>query len=178
MTDVAASSIKVQQEAIQFNQPVSEASLDSIAGLANYLREIIMPIGSVVASMLTESDFQAQTTNPTPERWVLADGRNVAGSAYEALTGNSTIPDLRAVFLRGKDNGRGLFTNLPLGDFQPDTVKLHHHSYSAYEFGGGPHANATLWGNGGTLFSEDTDNTGDTDGHPKMVTVNFFIRIN
>src|SRR5579864_2679083 len=105
MTDVPSSSSKCQLEAIQFNQPASEASQSQVAALANFAREILLPVGSVVCSMLDEPTFQGQTTNPTPQRWILADGRNVSGSAYQTLTGHANVPDLRGTFLRGKDNG-------------------------------------------------------------------------
>lgn len=59
-------------------------------------------IGAVQSALITESQFQAQFGTG----WVLADGRSVTGSRYATLTGKTTIPDLRGVTLRGKNNGR------------------------------------------------------------------------
>lgn len=76
-------------------------SLDS-----NILRQIkasdLNPVGMIVPSELTEVQFQQE--NGTG--WILADGRNIAGSLYATVTGASTIPDLRGVYLKGKNNGR------------------------------------------------------------------------
>lgn len=60
------------------------------------------PVGAKTYSMLTEAQFQAQNGSG----WVLADGRNVSGSDYHTKTGQTTVPDLRGVHLRGKNNGR------------------------------------------------------------------------
>lgn len=135
MADVPASLVKVTQESILFNNPTSEASMSAIAGLTNALREIILPVGSIVASMLDESTFQAQNTSPSPERWVLADGRDVTGSTYQSLTGDTTIPDLRGNFLRGKNNGRSDGKENPDGDLALGTYTAskfasHNHGYT------------------------------------------------
>lgn len=60
------------------------------------------PVGMVVYADLTEVQFQA--LNGTG--WILADGRNVAGSTYSTVTGNATVSDLRGVTIRSKNNGR------------------------------------------------------------------------
>lgn len=57
----------------------------------------ITPIGSVVHSMLTEVQYQAQNG----AGWVLMDGRSVVGSVYESITGNSVVPDGRGSSVRG-----------------------------------------------------------------------------
>lgn len=59
-------------------------------------------IGAIQSALLTEAQFQAQFGSG----WILADGRSVLGSKYETITGRSSIPDLRGVVLRGKNNGR------------------------------------------------------------------------
>lgn len=133
MSFVAPSESKIVQESIQFNQPVSESSTSAIAALANALREIILPVGSIVDSMLDESTFQSQNTSPSPERWVLADGRNVAGSVYQSLTGSATIPDLRGNFTRAKNNGRSDGKQNPDGDLALGT-------YTASKFASHMHA--------------------------------------
>src|ERR1700761_330867 len=106
MPAVAPNFIPIQQQSIQYNQPVSEAANSAIAGLANGLFFVFFPVGSIVDSLLTEAQFQAQLGNPNPATWILADGRNVAGSTYTDITGNSNIPDFRGLFRRGKNNGR------------------------------------------------------------------------
>jgi len=135
-------------------------------------------IGAVQPAMITEAQFQAQFGTG----WVLADGRSVTGSKYTSITGNTVVPDLRGMILRGKNNGRSDGKENPDGDstlglYQADEFKSHDHtSYRA--IGGG--LTQGLYG-GSSL---DTGNTGNTLGRGgnetrmKNVTVNYFIRIN
>ena len=80
--------------------------------------------------------------------WVLADGRSVTGSAYATITGTTAIPDMRGLFLRGKNNGRTDGNKNPDGDLglgaiQGDQIVSHVHS---------THLNcaAANWPNSGT----------------------------
>jgi hypothetical protein len=205
LSNVAASESFVQQEALQFNQPVSESAASSIAALANAMREICNPIGSIIASMLTEVQFQAQNGGPSPSRWILADGRSVVGSRYASLTGNSNVPDLRGVLLRGKNNGRSGATGNPdgdltLGTYQADQFGSHNHGFSdpghahaltqsqifrQDNYSGGDELGA--WDITGSSFSQGVaSNTtgisfsanGGNETRGRNVTVNYFIRIN
>ena len=57
-----------------------------------------LPVGTVIASMLEFEKFQ----NIAGNTWKPADGRKIsAKSKYATLTGNTTLPDLRGLFLRG-----------------------------------------------------------------------------
>ena len=53
------------------------------------------------------------------DKWCLADGRDVTGSAYAALTGQNNVPDLRGAFLRmaGQNAGRVAWNGGTLGGF-------------------------------------------------------------
>jgi hypothetical protein len=88
-------------------------------------------IGSVQASLLTEAEFQSIFGTG----WVLARGQSVSGSKYASITGVATVPDMRGMFLRGKNNGRsdgnqdsGGERNLRDGTVQVDQVEKHIHS--------------------------------------------------
>lgn len=146
-------------------------------------------VGDVVMSMLDEATFQTQRS----AKWVLMDGRAVTGSDYEAVTGNTNIPDGRGRFPRMKDNGAGVApTEEALGALQSDSFASHNH-------GGGSHThnyfrpNANRAGNpSGTRRVEETGGTSATTGpsttvvqtqggaetRPVNVTLNFFIKIN
>lgn len=114
MTDVAPSFVTPQVEAYQFGNPVSEASAAAIAAVASAFLGVMLPVGSIIASMLYDNgdgthpvNFQGQlaawgATTPT---WVLADGRSVVGSAFQTLTGLTNVPDLRGIMLRGLNYG-------------------------------------------------------------------------
>jgi len=57
-----------------------------------------LPIGTIISSMLEFEKFQ----NIAGNAWKPADGRKIsAKSKYATLTGNTTLPDLRGLFLRG-----------------------------------------------------------------------------
>jgi hypothetical protein len=84
-----------------------------------------LPVGTVVYSMLEEPAFQ-QHVGPD-EKWVLADGRSVAGqnTDYELLTNTTTIPNLLGVFVRGKNHGRQDAFRNPDGDLALGQVTSH-----------------------------------------------------
>lgn len=156
----------------------------------------IIPVGSIVSSMLTEAQFQAETSSG----WVLCDGRSVTGSRYAAITGASTAPDARGLFLRGKNNSRSDGKEDPggeiaLGTYQADRNKDHIHQVRQLtDNGDGGLKNAT--GITVSAFAvsppatvvdttTETDETysfvapeGGTDGRPRHVVINWFIRIN
>jgi hypothetical protein len=193
MTDIAPSFEPIQQESVQFNQPVSESTNSAIGGLANALLQVFFPVGSIVDSMLTTAQFQALIGNPSPAIWVLADGSAVPGSAYATLTGFGNIPDLRGIFTRGKNNGATTPDNnpagdLPLGQYQADTFAGHSHvglfdqatnnqwGQQLYSTGVGLALLATQ--PAGVSSSFYTGNTGGAETSPKYVTINKFIRIN
>lgn len=205
MSDIPSSFSLVQQESVQFNQPVSENSLGSIGALANALRRTMLPVGSVIPSVLTEAQFQSQNTNPTPETWVLADGRDVSGSSYQLVTGQTTIPDMRGVSVRGKNNGRSDGNQNPdgdltLGQFTASRFTNHNHGFNDP---GHVHSMSPDFGNAGTNYNSGNNRQayaitpfgtgqqtasshtninfvgeGGNDTAPSNVTLNYFIRIN
>lgn len=71
--------------------------------VARYTQDNQNPVGMIVASMLTETQFQS--INGT--NWVLAAGQSVAGSLYATTTGSSLAPDLRGRVMAGKDDMGG-----------------------------------------------------------------------
>lgn len=173
MSDVAASTVPVQVESIQTGGPVSESALFGIAGPINYALQNKASVGDIMMSALDQSTFQAQRGTS----WVLCDGRNVTGSTYQSLTGQTNIPDLRGVFPRGKDNGRGINPDgdLAIGAYTADKFAAHHHQYQSPNGGsGGGSASGTT---GQAPFS-DTTTVGANETAPKSCTVNFFIKIN
>lgn len=88
------------------------------------------PIGSIVESLLTQSQFQTAIGNAN---WLLCNGQTCGGSAYATLTGNTTVPDFRATVLRGKNNGRSDGNqnqngDLALGTLTVNQIANHTHS--------------------------------------------------
>ena len=68
-----------------------------------------LPIGTVAPSMLKPSLFAeavGDVDRDTPA-WVFADGRTIAAtSRYSQKSGETVVPDLRGMFLRGLNEGR------------------------------------------------------------------------
>ena len=67
-----------------------------------------------------------------PAGWLEANGAALNGAypALEALVGEN-LPDLRGLFLRGLDNGRGIDPGRQLGSYQMDEVRGHQHGLPA-----------------------------------------------
>jgi hypothetical protein len=149
----------------------------------------LLSIGTILASMLTEPQFQALNG----VGWILMDGRNVVGSAYNVLTGFATVPDARGTVLRGKNNGRADgFQNpsgeLALGTFQNDQYQGHYHQNDSNANGGAEgFAGGGDIGNGWNITTYATTSVTDgVNGAPrtgaetrvKCITINQFIKIN
>lgn len=170
-----------QIESRRFGSAVSEALLAGIQGNLAYLLASVLPIGSAIDSMLTEAQFQGQTSTA----WVLADGRDCTGSAYATLTGNTSVPDLRGVFVRGKNGARSTAVgnsggDKALGTYELDQFASHLHAYTYRIPNGGSGAN--IGGNdddGLDTITNNTNATGTgTETRPRSVTMNKFFRIN
>lgn len=165
----------VASQSIKFDNV--ELSSD-VLGVIDYST---IPVGTIIESMLTEAQIQAQSGAGI----ILADGRDVTGSRYHAITGNTTVPDLRGVFLRGKANGSSRDVERALGNYQEDAFQNHRHiGYNQMLATVRDLVSPTQ---GNSLDNTSTRFSGMVDGvtarissetRPKNVTVNFFIKIN
>lgn len=149
----------------------------------------ILPVGTLVHSMLTEAQFQAETSSG----WILADGRSVTGSRYAAITGATNAPDCQGRFLRARDAAG---TTDPDGTVALGTQKAsqnlsHEHqlrSTSVTSAGVGVDypvitinsAQATDPGSSTNLPATEMPvvAAGASDARPLNIIVNVFIRIN
>lgn len=139
-----------------------------------------LPIGSVIQSMLTLSQFQSQAGSG----WVLSDGSSCSGTSYGAITGFSNLPDMRGRFLRGKSHGSGNNPDgdLSLGAYSSDKLGSHSHDLiqrttASLSLNG----NATAYWtpqSGGSSTGGIVVSSGSNETAPKSITVNIFIRIN
>jgi hypothetical protein len=167
----------------------------SINGAGNFVQG---SIGDIKSAHMTESQFIA-VNGPG---WILADGRNVAGSAWATLQGATTIPDARGQVLRGKNNGRSDGAQNPDGDsalgaYQSDTYASHKHGITlSHEVNGGKDASG--WpatdASGPVIFHDEFQpsgassqtngagtplhNSGGNETRMKNITVNHFIKVN
>lgn len=89
-----------------------------------------------------------------PQGWLFCDGSMCDAAKYPSLYkiigqnygggegGKFALPDLRGVFIRGFDAGKGLDIGRVFGSFQDDENKAHKHKLSLDEVG--PHAHSRL----------------------------------
>lgn len=185
MTDITSSFEKIQTEEVAYRSAVSEATLTKIGGAINGLIDGgTSKVGDIMASILTEAQFQAQRTTA----WVLMDGRDVTGSDYETLTGFSAIPDARGEFLRGLDNGRGVDSGRTMGSSQGQSFGSHSHECLGVRHTDTLNNTLTGLGSGGNSLYYNasvpapdkvfTNAQGGSETRPRNVAVNYFIKIN
>jgi microcystin-dependent protein len=165
----------------------------------------VWQVGSIQQSMLTETQW-ATLLGPTEgAKWVLADGRNCAGTKYAQITGKTNLPDLRGAFLRsaGQNNNKSTKWNggdvgqwfedstaLPKTAFTTSNPGNHDHGGMAglnviCQDIGGHDLNPNAGGNreGIRNFQAAGGHThtiggGDAQTAPVHVAVNVFIKIN
>ena len=163
-------------------QPASASTGGELSTVAASL-----PLGTVISSMLTLAQFQAQIGG----QWVMADGSSCTGTAYATLTGFTVLPDARGMILRGKNNTRADGNQNPTGDvalgtFQDHGVVDHVHNIPTTNVngaGGGYISDSVRYG-AGPVVSGIGNNISSPAGAAQVetrmrnITVNHFIRIN
>lgn len=91
MSDLSTSRNLIQVESVQYQAPVSESSLSSIGAATNYCLTKLVPIGTIIQSNLTQSQINSEFG---AGYWLLCNGQLCAGTDYQILTGNFTVPNL------------------------------------------------------------------------------------
>lgn len=170
----------------------SNASSSFGAFASSATRTDSSPIGMIIPSMLTEAQFQA--LNGTS--WVLAQGQTATGTAYASITGQSTIPDLRGMFLRGKNNGRvdgnqDSGGERALGSFQSDALQNINATWQsgtanasntsgAVTATAGSASDPQGTGRAHGIFTFDAANVARTatETRSRNIAVNYFIKVN
>ncbi len=142
-----------------------------------------MPIGSVIASMLTPKEFKDRVRGD--DKWVLADGRKCEGSTYFNITGKSKTPDLRGMFLRGLNSGRNDGwkdpdgTDRVVGSYQPDNFNKHNHTtYLSSNYGSEAKGGKGVEGSVYKGQKSGTTMEGGNENRPKNIAVYYYIKIN
>lgn len=170
-------------------ETITASKMNSVIDTVNKFDNKAFQLGDIKISALENAQFQSLHG----DCWVLMDGRSVAGKDYSILTGNSTIPDGRGVFIRGKNNGKtGEQSNsagdLAIGMFESDDNKDHHHGSRTLTGGvnnaGGSGLNDAFytpngvwWDHGSYQPSSTHARSGSTESRPKNITMNYFIKI-
>lgn len=164
-------------------------------------------VGTIVHSLLSEAEFNQDMTDEYKGQWVLADGRDITGSRLAAITGSTTVVDLRGAFLRmAGQNTDPAWTGPTLRSYQQDATRMPHIPFTAANGGNHQHQAALRqltsgWsgdspmkfftngadpqgtddGPANTSISGDhshTINGGDLETRPKNYGINYFVKIN
>lgn len=182
MTDIPSNEQRIQVESTQTRAPASESLMQSVGGTINWILDYMYPVGGYLWADLDQTQLDSQWGSG---RFLLANGQSCAGSRYETLTGNSTVPLVSGRYLRSKDNGSGNDTHgdLPLGTTYADQFGSHNHqirvqaTVSAGPQSVGGIANTSPGpGVGGNLFN--TTSSGGAETNPRTLVANVFIRVN
>lgn len=180
--------IQMDNDIIPINIPAIALNTQPV-----YLRSPM--IGEIITSVL-EPDMFFQLYDK--DEWMLANGDPIPShaSTLRELYGE-TVPDLRGVFLRGKNYGIDIARGNPEGDlangkFQSDALKSHTHpltnlNMSRDNLGPGRTRDENFNGaefsslqGGGRQKPNDLfkiEPVGELESRPKNVTVSFYIRI-
>lgn len=136
-------------------------------------------VGEIVASMLSEEEFKKLKYS---DDWVLADGRKIGtNNKFYQITGKSKVPDLRGVFLRGKNHKRDTNRGNPegdlsLGEYRDDVFKRHDHG-GIYGGEGDKYGMLDKYRYHASGYKK-IEAEGGIETRPRNVTVNYFIKIN
>lgn len=87
-----------------------------VGGLDQFVRDRVLPVGIP----------QPYPTNTPPSRWLECNGAAFDTNQFPKLSAaypSGILPDLRGVFIRGKDNGRGLDPDRPILSYQDDAIR-------------------------------------------------------
>lgn len=136
-------------------------------------------LGDVVASLLSEASFR----EINGRGWVLADGRAVPGTQYEKIVA-AKVPDLRGIYLRGKNYERDKASgnadgDLPIGAFQKFEIIKHSHSTVQMIFDNNVDGVDSAKQNSYEHHNEDrqTGEYGGNEVRPNSVTINYFVKV-
>jgi len=144
------------------------------------------PIGTKIAAMLTERQFQALNGS----EYILMDDRDVTGTKFHEMTGLTTMIDHRGQATRGKNNGRvdgkeNADGDVALGTQQTDDNISHRHThYDIYNadgvFGGTHVSSESETGDGGPVYELGRTSfaAGGNEARMKSTTKNIFMKVN
>lgn len=189
MSDLAPAKVKVQAESVFTGKPVAQSLMATVGQGMNFAVINTAQVGDVVSSFLDEATFQSLRDTT----WILCDGRSVAGSEFQSLTGLALAPDMRGRYPRMKDNGAGVDPagDLALGTTYADQIANHAHNgntgggsgvtNNVVLFGGGPSSGLLLGAGNFHSATSSWTNIAIPNGPETRVKsgiMNFFLKIN
>ena len=124
----------------------------------------LMPVGSIIQSIMTEAEFQAEAGTS----WILMDGRSIVGSKLARIKSISVIPDASGRFLRTAGGNAAALAAPQADDNKPHTHAIDHdhpvktsstqsanhtHGGTTYDTTNGITRGGTTLGNAGTIVA-------------------------
>jgi hypothetical protein len=208
-TEIISEALNIRKELVGIKADALK-SRDKLVEITKNVKEadfVNLPIGTIMASMLEPSLFAEKVGDTDPfdpkkSKWTLADGREVpTDSNYYKFTRESSVPDLRGMFLRGMNvkGGQDPEKHRKPGYPQKDALQQHGHETTATGFQsnvkdkdskyqwGGKDLGYTSVGNADLIpgkVSKAISITGADEDYllqetrPKNVAVYFYIKIN
>lgn len=205
MTDLVSGKSFITFEESSFRSVLSEPFFQKLGSNINALIDELddeFKVGTLVWFNGDLSELNSQA----PGNWVECIGQNISGTDLntELAIDPYALPDLRGVFLRGLDQGRGFDTGRTALSFQSSKVKAHTHKIinsdpannvlSSWSVGApyvgtvlfklptGEYAASpnTLYIPAATSGNQDVLNSGDSgssEGTPKNVNFNLFLKV-
>ena len=138
-------------------------------------------VDAVVAPLLPTGAIMPFYRNTAPTGWAKCDGTTIPISTETAalralIAPATTYPDLRAEFIRGLDDGRGVDTGRVLGSSQAQDIQPHTHSIS-YIASIGSGGNQGSGGANQAVPGSGTGSTGVKETRPRNVAFLYCIKL-
>lgn len=128
MTDLASDKSFMTEEETKFRSANSEPFIQKISSNINFLIDAgnqDFQLGDIIQTFLTQAEVD---TIFGSNKFVIPSGQSIAGSDLDTSFSISSLPDARASFLRGLDNGRGVDTGRVIATAQTAQNLLHSHN--------------------------------------------------
>jgi microcystin-dependent protein len=144
---------------------------------AGKLNRTTVPVGSIQALAYVPGAPIAgwlYCNGDAVSRTTYADLFAAIGTTYGVGDGSTTfnLPDLRGVFLRGRDDGKGYDSGRAIGTYQADDNKAHTHTASTF-IGG---SNWSISSNPGNFnYGTNTTSSNGTEARPKNIAIHYVI---
>lgn len=119
----------------------------------------------------------AYPKNTPPVGYLVMMGQSIDQVTYPILYSlyGATLPDMRALFLRGLDLGRGVDVGRSVLSFQQDEVKSHNHSIPDVNVIGGG-GSIGFQGSGYQFSAKNTNITGGVETRPKNLAFLYIVK--
>lgn len=140
-----------------------------------------VPVGSVImyADDVAPTGW-LECNAAAVSRTTYADLFAVIGTTFGVGDGSTTfnLPESRAEFMRGWDNGRGVDTGRVFGSAQADELEAHVHSVTPPAAADDTSSGLTTTGTGGaeTITPYNTASTGGSETRPRNIALMFIIK--